>query len=205
MDRFCKLVYLAGIIAQTAIRLPYERQRQKQRVAVDHVTRRERTIVGLLFIGSAVLPLLYICTPWLNRFNYRWSSATKKRAAGVGVVFMGAALWLFRRSHIDLGRNWSWSLELRDEHTLVTNGVYRAIRHPMYASQWLWVVGQLLLLQNRIAGPAGLLVFAPFYALRVSAEERLMLDQFGDTYRRYMQRTGRVLPRFSSLHKNTES
>ena len=66
----------------------------------------------------------------------------------------------------------------------------------MYASQWLWVIAQILLLQNWLAGPIDLLVFIPFYLLRVQAEEKMMLETFGDQYRQYMKETGGVIPKF---------
>jgi len=65
----------------------------------------------------------------------------------------------------------------------------------MYASEWLWGIAQALLLQNWVAGWAGLALFAPLYVLRVPREERMMLDRFGEEYRAYMDRTGRVVPR----------
>ncbi len=113
----------------------------------------------------------------------------------VGMIILAMAVWLFWRSHADLGRNWSPSLELREGHELVTEGVYRSVRHPMYASMWLWGVAQALLLQNWIAGWASLVMFMPLYLLRVPREERMMLDEFGEEYRAYMDRTGRVIPR----------
>jgi protein-S-isoprenylcysteine O-methyltransferase Ste14 len=105
-----------------------------------------------------------------------------------------AALWLFHRTHKDLGRNWSVTLEVRDRHTLVTNGVYSRVRHPMYLAFWLWAVAQALLLPNWIAGPAGLIGFGTLFFLRVGREEALMIETFGDEYRRYMARTSRILP-----------
>jgi protein-S-isoprenylcysteine O-methyltransferase Ste14 len=65
----------------------------------------------------------------------------------------------------------------------------------MYASEWLWALAQALLLQNWVAGWATLALFAPLYALRVPREERMMLDRFGEEYRAYMDRTGRIVPR----------
>jgi protein-S-isoprenylcysteine O-methyltransferase Ste14 len=64
----------------------------------------------------------------------------------------------------------------------------------MYASMWLWGVAQALLLQNWIASWAGLVMFLPLYLLRVPREERMMLEEFGEEYRAYMNRTGRVVP-----------
>jgi len=65
----------------------------------------------------------------------------------------------------------------------------------MYASMWLWGIGQALVLQNWIAGWAGLVSVALLYLLRVPREEQMMLDEFGGWYRAYMDRTGRVVPR----------
>jgi protein-S-isoprenylcysteine O-methyltransferase Ste14 len=70
------------------------------------------------------------------------------------------------------------------------------IRHPMYASQWVWVFAQPLLLQNWIAGFLNLLVFIPFYFLRVKAEEQMMMEKFGDQYHTYIHRVGAIFPKF---------
>ena len=70
----------------------------------------------------------------------------------------------------DLGGNWSATLEIRERHSLVTHGVYRRVRHPMYAAHWLWGIAQALLIQNWIAGVGGLLFFAPLYLLRVRGD-----------------------------------
>ena len=190
-----KALYFLGVLAQIAIRLPHERRRNRTRIAVDRVGELERSLVGLLFVGSFLLPTLYALTPWLDRADYHQSPLGGARMGGLGATIMAGALWLFWRSHADLGRNWSPSLQLREDHELVSGGVYRYIRHPMYASQWLWVIGQVLVLRNWIAGWAGLATFVPLYALRVPREERMMLDSFGGEYRAYMHRTGRVIPR----------
>lgn len=97
--------------------------------------------------------------------------------------------------HRDLGANWSPALEIGAKQQLVTQGVYRAIRHPMYTSLLLWSIAQVLLLHNGIAGPAGLVAFLLLRLVRVPREERMMLDHFGDAYRAYSARTGRILPR----------
>lgn len=123
------------------------------------------------------------------------SPGAKGWIGGIGATILASAVWLFWRSHADLGRNWSPSLQLREEHQLVTTGVYRSIRHPMYASQWLWSVAHPLLLQNWIARWSSLLLFLPLYLSRVPREEQMMLERFGEAYRAYMRRTGCVIPR----------
>ena len=190
-----KSVYFLGLLAELLIRLPHERQRRQNRIVVDRVSWLERLLVGLVAVGLFCIPVVYAFTPWLNRANYRLSPRATSDAGGVGAAFLGIAVWLFWRSHTDLGREWSPSLQIREGHTLITSGVYKSIRHPMYASIWLWGIAQALLLQNWVAGWAGLVLFLPMYVLRVPREEQMMLEQFGEAYRAYINRTGRVIPR----------
>ena len=114
------------------------------------------------------------------------------RALGVACLVVG--LWLFYRSHDDLGTNWSITLEVREQHRLITHGVYRRIRHPMYTALLLYSVGQALVIPNWLAGPSYLVAFGIFFAFRVKAEERMMLEQFGDEYAGYAARTQRLVP-----------
>jgi len=78
----------------------------------------------------------------------------------------------------------------------VTDGIYKFIRHPIYAAHILWGIAGVLLLHNWIVGWSGLILFVLVYLLRVPHEEKLMLDKFGDAYQEYMQTTGRIIPRF---------
>ena len=64
----------------------------------------------------------------------------------------------------------------------------------MYSAFWLWAIAQALLLPNWIAGFAGLAGFGILFFGRVAREEQMMLETFGDSYRAYMARTGRIFP-----------
>ena len=196
MKRAFEVVYFLGMLAEMAIRVPHERQRRQTRMVVERIDWSERSLLGLMFIGMFFIPFMYTFTFRLDGADYRLPQETRGPAGGVGTMVLAIAVWLFWRSHVDLGRNWSPSLQLREGHELVTEGVYRSIRHPMYASMWLWSVAQALLLQNWVAGGASLVLFLPLYLLRVPREEGMMLDEFEEEYRAYMNRTGRVVPRF---------
>jgi protein-S-isoprenylcysteine O-methyltransferase Ste14 len=189
-----KILYFLALLAQVVIRIPHEQRRRKTRMAVERVYTLERALVSLLFVGIVFAPAIYASTSLLDRANYRLPPEAQRSVGGVGAMLMTLAIWLFWRSHADLGRNWSPSLQLREGHELVTEGVYRYVRHPMYASEWLWSIAQALLLQNWVAGWAGLALFTPLYVLRVPREEQMMLDRFGAEYRSYMNRTGRIVP-----------
>jgi protein-S-isoprenylcysteine O-methyltransferase Ste14 len=156
------------------------------------VTTQEKTLLGLLFLGMFAIPIIYAATDWLDFADYTLAAWV----SWLGVLLIAGAVFVFWRAHADLGLNWSPTLEIREKHELITRGIYGVIRHPMYASQWLWVIAQPLLLQNWIAGWLNLIVFIFFYFLRVKAEEQLMIEQFGDQYHAYMQKVGGVLPKF---------
>jgi protein-S-isoprenylcysteine O-methyltransferase Ste14 len=191
MDIFTA-IYFVGIVAEIIIRAPLNQRRKQEKMSEQHVTRQEKTLLGLLFLGMFLVPIIYAATNWLDFANYTlplW-------AGWLGVLLLAGAIFVFWRAHADLGLNWSPSLEIREKHELITRGIYSMIRHPMYASQWLWVIAQPLLLQNWIAGFLNLLLFIPFYFLRVKAEEQLMLEKFGNQYQDYMERVGAILPKF---------
>ena len=66
----------------------------------------------------------------------------------------------------------------------------------MYLSLWLLVIAQALILPNYVAGFAGLLPFGILYFQRVAREERMMVEEFGSEYERYLHKTGRLFPKF---------
>jgi protein-S-isoprenylcysteine O-methyltransferase Ste14 len=186
-----KIAYWSAIVIEMVIRAPINKKRKQEKMSEQNVSTQEKVILFLLLIGMFILPLIYSASTWLDFANY----SLPVWAGWLGVALLLGALFVFWRAHVDLGLNWSPSLEIREKHELITKGIYGVIRHPMYASQWLWVIAQPLLLQNWIAGFANLLIFIPFYMLRVQAEEQMMINKFGDQYRDYMKRTGGVLPK----------
>ena len=185
------IVFLVGFVAYVAIRGVYARRAKREVRIHRQIDGQEKLLLVLVILGSVLIPVLYLFTPWLRFADYHLSAV----ARWSGLVVMLAALWLFWRSHADLGRNWSISLELRRDHCLVTDGVYRWVRHPMYAAIWLWSIAQALLLENWLAGWSSLAPFAAMYFLRTPREERMLCEFFGAEYSKYMQRTGRLWPR----------
>ncbi|MGH9557190.1 MAG: isoprenylcysteine carboxylmethyltransferase family protein [Terriglobales bacterium] len=111
--------------------------------------------------------------------------------AALSTLAVGLLLWI----HLTLDRNFSGELRIRRDHTLVTTGPYRYVRHPMYSTFLLLFAGFLLLTANGFIGGAGLVMVGLVMAVRTSREEQMLLEAFGERYREYMARTGRFLPR----------
>ena len=137
-----------------------------------------------------VVPLIWVASPALSFAEY----PLRLGPLVAGVVCLVVGLWLFYRSHADLGTNWSITLQVREHHRLITHGVYRHVRHPMYVALLLYSVGQALVLPNWVAGPSYLITFGILFVFRVRAEEKMMLEEFGDEYAAYMAQTKRLVP-----------
>lgn len=183
-----EIVYWVGMLMEVMIRWPLRKHWRNTPKVEQRSTWQEKVMLQFLALGMLYLPVIYSATDWLDFADYHlpgWMG-------GVGVYLMVCAVIIFGRAHVDLKKNWTPYQEIYQGHTMVTTGIYRYIRHPMYASQWVWCLAQLLLLQNWLAGPLDLLLFIPFYRLRVRGEEQMMLDKFGNKYKEYMRRTGSI-------------
>ena len=184
-----KSVILAAGVVMVAIRAPHGRRSRRVKVARSCKGPREVALLTLAWMGFLV-PLIWVASPVFSFAEY----SLRPWPFGVGVVCLVGGLWWFHRSHSDLGRYWSVTLELRENHQLVTRGVYRRVRHPMYAALFLYSIGQVLVLPNWVVGPSYLVAFGILFALRIAAEERMMLETFGDEYAAYMARTKLLVP-----------
>jgi protein-S-isoprenylcysteine O-methyltransferase Ste14 len=185
-----KLVFVLGAVTWSLIRAPHQRRAWKTATRVNNRTLKEKLLLTSSLSGLGIIPFAYAAFGFPASADYAFNSTL----AWLGAVIFIGALWLFYATHRTLGRNWSDSLEVRESHTLVTGGPYRLVRHPMYSAFFLWAVAQALLLPNWVAGFAGLVGFGVLFLFRVDQEERLMLETFGEQYRRYMDRTARVIP-----------
>jgi protein-S-isoprenylcysteine O-methyltransferase Ste14 len=185
------VAFLAGLGVYLGIRSRFQRASRTERTVVHRSSRRDMSLVAVVGTCQVVLPLVLIFSSWLDGLNYAAPAGTRI----LGAMLLCAGLWLFWRSHADLGKSWSVTLELRENHRLVTSGVYRFIRHPMYASFFLLAAAQGFLLNNWLAGWSAAVAVLLLYVVRVPAEEAMMLGSFGAEYRSYVERTGGLVPR----------
>lgn len=186
------VVFMVMFVCCFVIRAPLEVRNRKIRAVETREGVFGKFCLLLVFTGSTTLPILYLFTPWLDFADY----AVTPAVGGIGAAFAALGLFLFWKSHRDLGRQFSPTLELKEAHHLVSQGVYCRIRHPMYTALFLVAAAQLLLIGNAVVGPAFLLAFSILYASRIEHEEDMMLDHFGQAYADYKARTNRLLPSF---------
>ncbi|MFJ1467316.1 protein-S-isoprenylcysteine O-methyltransferase [Massilia orientalis] len=183
-------VFLAMFCVCFAIRAPLDIRNRKVKAVESREGMFEKFCLMLVFTGSTTLPLLYLFTPWFDFADYAVRPAVGGPGAALGVL----GVFLFWKSHRDLGRQFSPTLEVKEAHHLVSEGIYSRIRHPMYTAVFLIATAQLLLIGNAVVGPAFLLAFSILYAARIEHEEDMMLEHFGQAYADYKARTKRLLP-----------
>lgn len=151
----------------------------------------------VLVIPPFVAVLLYMIHPPLMS----WSSVAippflRWIGVGVGTINIPFLYWTLH----SLGKNLTDTVVTRKEHTLITHGPYRWIRHPFYACFFLgWVIGIPLLSANWFIGLMAFLIFIVIGVIRVRIEEAKLMERFGDEYRQYRERTGKFLPKWHSF------
>jgi protein-S-isoprenylcysteine O-methyltransferase Ste14 len=184
-----KAVIVAASVVMVAIRAPHGKRSRLVKTVRSGKGTREVILLILAWIGFLV-PLLWVASPVFSFAEY----ALRPAALVAGSVCLAIGLFVFYRSHADLGSFWSVTLEVRENHRLISQGVYRRVRHPMYSALVLYSVGQALAVPNWVAGPSYLVAFGILFAFRIRAEEQMMVDAFGDEYVAYMAKTKRLVP-----------
>jgi len=189
-----RVALVVGLLTLLSVGLPYrlrartgERLDRRQEGLALAITLR---LVGL---GYWLGLLCYIIRPeWMA-----WGAVPLPAAVRwMGAPLVVTAICLIGWTLHHLGPNLTDTVVTRQRHTLITSGPYRFMRHPFYASAWLFFPANSLLAANVfllvIGGTAlGLLIH------RTGREEANLLARFGDEYRRYQERTGRILPKFT--------
>lgn len=161
----------------------------------DELSRQEEdlTIMILLrlFGFSALIALLmYMIYPsWMRWSTLELPTWLRGLGVGLGVVTIPLLHWVIR----SLGKNLTDTVATRREHTLVTRGPYRWVRHPLYLSGTVFWLALSLVSASWFIGLMSVLSFAAV-VIRTPIEEAKLIQRFGDDYREYMERTGQFLP-----------
>jgi len=162
----------------------------------DTMKKREEgavsKIAGLLGMIGFVSMVTYAINPnWLSFASLSFPDWV--RWTGVGIALLGFAL--LQWAQVTLANSWSDTPRMMKEQTLITSGPYRTIRHPIYTAFILILGSTLFISSNWLIG----LCWAGMTTLevisRISFEESLMLEFFGEQYREYMKKSGRLLPK----------
>jgi protein-S-isoprenylcysteine O-methyltransferase Ste14 len=158
-------------------------------------TRRDENSAGRMvhLAGTGLAGYLLLERPGtFGFFNERFVPDLPSIAwAGVCLTWVGAAFAIWAR--LTLGRNWSASVTMKEDHQLVRRGPYAIVRHPIYSGALLAILGTALAIGEWRCLAAFVLALAAWKRKSLT-EETFMLELFGDEYRRYRREVSALIP-----------
>jgi protein-S-isoprenylcysteine O-methyltransferase Ste14 len=152
--------------------------------AVSRILRAITFLVAIVLVSTTRLPVRWLYRPlWRQGLWPFWLGA----ALTVGGLLF--AVWA--REH--LGRNWSRSVSIKQDHELITSGPYSVLRHPIYTGILAGFLGLAIAISEVRGFLAFVLIFLVLW-VKLSIEEQWMRSQFGETYTTYVRRTAALVP-----------
>jgi protein-S-isoprenylcysteine O-methyltransferase Ste14 len=163
----------------------------------ERLDRWQEGVCILFGLRLSALPVFVAGVAWMINPDWMtWSSLPLPAwLRWLGVILAACAgvlvMWTFQ----NLGQNLTDTVVTRQNHTLVTSGPYRFVRHPFYLAFAIGLLGSSLAAASWFILLAGLLPFG-FLIARTRIEEEKLIERFGTEYRNYLLRVGRFVPRW---------
>ncbi|MHA2296387.1 MAG: methyltransferase family protein [Candidatus Hodarchaeales archaeon] len=189
------IIFLATIVLSMIINIsdviirPFSEKMDSREELTDKYTK-------LLLISFLLTPLLYALAfleykSFISQYLPFWDNIIISYI-GLVVLMIGGSILL--TSRYQLKRYGSGMIVIEDDHELITSGIYRYIRHPIYSGGLIWILGFMLSLRSLIFLFVVLIFNFLILKARFLQEERLLTERFGDEYLSYMKRTKRLIP-----------
>lgn len=192
-ERFFIWALSATYIVYSIIRIKhYWNARNNDQIEIDY--SKTDILLLRLFIGiEFILIVLFI-------FQNKYFEFAKVEIAFefrvFGIILCAISLYLFDKIHKYLGKNFSNTLRIKKNHKLVTSGPYKFVRHPMYATYYLYNIGIFLITANLLIGGLWLFFLTIIVLYRINKEENMLIEKFGVAYKNYKATTGAFFPKF---------
>jgi len=138
----------------------------------------------LIFFGS---PIEYLYVPEIL------PRTLGMQIAGLGLILAGFILRIWAR--LAIRGMYAGHVQIQSGHRLVQQGPYGYIRHPGYTGYLLMTFGVAMGYASLIGLGSIFLALLPGLYYRMKVEEKLLEEHFGDEYRQYAEKTGRLLPK----------
>jgi protein-S-isoprenylcysteine O-methyltransferase Ste14 len=188
---------LAAIILFTGVGISTYFRRKADRASGEKLSRSVdgTPMMVVIRIGGLILwlsPIVYLLNPlWMAWSKIGFPEWLRWVGFGLGIVNVGLIYWLFASIQSGI----TPVSATRKNHQLVTHGIYRWVRHPLYTVGSMLYLTFGMIADNWFIPLLGALAFIAM-AIRTPKEEANLIEKFGDEYRQYMKRTGRFLPKF---------
>lgn len=190
---------LAALILFTGMGISIYFRRKADKTTGEQISRKVdgSVMMNIIKFGGLILwlsPFVYLINPlWMSWSKIGLPEWARWLGIGIGVLCSLGIYWLFS----SIGNGITPTSATRREHTLVINGIYRWVRHPLYTIGSSLFVSFGMMADNWFIAALGILAFIAM-AVRTPKEEANLIEKFGDEYREYMKHTGRFLPKLGS-------
>lgn len=191
------LVFRLGILGVLLMAFGISGFHRRRAREVGGMIERQEEGWGVLIVRIGLaLPLLVVIL--LNIFwpvSLDWAKFNVPlwlRIVGLAlsVICLPLLGWVFR----SIGKNVSETVLIKADHDLVTHGPYTWVRHPLYGSALVLLISISLVFGDWIVAGYSVAGILAFRLLVIPAEEKQLLDAFGEDYESYQDRTGALLP-----------
>ncbi|MGA7155708.1 MAG: isoprenylcysteine carboxylmethyltransferase family protein [Acidobacteriaceae bacterium] len=145
----------------------------------------------LLIVGCALMLYPFSRPQWLHWRLLPASAAELSFFIGAAITAAGLAFSVWARVH--LGRNWSHSVTIKQDHDLIVTGPYALVRHPIYTGMLTGFLGTAIALAELRGLIAFILVFLALW-IKLRLEEQWMREYFGTTYETYSHQVAALVP-----------
>ncbi len=147
--------------------------------------------LSLLFIWVAIT---FNMTLGFFLANYQPWDSSNKTIAYVGLILCCFGIVIRWASILQLKKEFTVDVAIRNNHQLKTDGLYTYTRHPSYSGLLLICLGLSIAMNSIFSVFASLpVVIAVLY--RINVEEAILIQEFGEVYRGYMEITGKLVPK----------
>lgn len=189
-----RILFLLAGITMFAIRIYYQSRVWQDRKQVEVKEGRISLVGGALAaLTTFVFGFEFILSP--GTFAFAYSIPYPSWLRWLGVVTLAGGITLLGLSHHHLGRSFHSLVVSKVDRRFVDTGPYRWIRHPIYTAYLVNYVSGGLVAGNLVLTFVPVIFFGMLVLMRMEKEEALLIDEFGEDYLEYMERTGRLLPK----------
>jgi protein-S-isoprenylcysteine O-methyltransferase Ste14 len=176
------LLYYLVSFADVIIRPLEERRR-------DAIKDKYDKIMGLLIISTPIWICMYII-----EYRFLFSSFIDPSFSLLGITLFLFGSIILLTSRIQLGRFASGKLKIQEDHKLITTGIYKYVRNPIYFGGLIGVLGMGLAFRSLFVVSGALVLDTYVFIQRILREEELLETEFGDKFIQYKKKTKRLIP-----------
>ena len=158
---------------------------------IDMSNKSEIILIFIIKFFGIFIPIFAYYYNKLKQYNL--NNNTSKY---IGIIILLFVFFMLLHINDKLGNMYSIDIKIKKNHKLITNGIYKYIRHPVYLCSLLFLIGQQMIIPNKIGIISSIISFSLLYFIRIPAEEKMLLEHFGKKYKKYLKSTNKIIPKF---------